>query len=663
VKFIIKEKEREYEYPLSPGELVVGRSQGCDLTVDSRTVSKQHMSCIVRGESVSVRDLDSRNGVKVNGTRVRETELKDGDEVSIGDVSLVLSTQVGSGAAAQTVFSSDTTYADGARASQEPYSEDEEITPAEGSLVRVDPAQTHPGVYEREGHWYVSDPATGREVEIVPADRDKKDKIAGGSLLATKKGRMILGGAAAGVLLLFLLSLFFAGSPEPEIDRIPEGQFDNLIAQTLEALEDGEIETARTRARIILENRPGSGAAASLHELVDLWERHEENFLDNWVDVKRQLHDLLYNHESTDVRRFVRRHIARIDDSVLDYNKVEEAEELLSRGRYEDAYETLTDIDEDRPARRENVELLEDIRLRHRRHLQSRLQAAEDAGEWDAARTISQQLMDVFPDTVAELENRHEEYATLARHREILEAARADMEHGNYGRAVTRLDGIPEDSRYYQDAAPIIEDAQQSIQRRGELRVVERAREYFIDGEHEQALELLEQVDITEARRLAHNIQNVIEAYNAALEAESDREYARAGELWRRVIQLDREIEGASAYSGRAERELEGMPEKKRRYAEELVEKGDQKYIDSLYAEAREAYVMATTMDPDEAAGQDGLRRIRNRGVRQYHRALNETDPEEAIKWLKSALELLSSDDDYYRRAEDRLNVLRSELE
>ena len=72
--------------PLEDGETIVGRSPSSAISVPDRSVSREH--CVVRcsEEGIEICDLESRNGTFVNGLRVRERVLADGDEVTIGEV-------------------------------------------------------------------------------------------------------------------------------------------------------------------------------------------------------------------------------------------------------------------------------------------------------------------------------------------------------------------------------------------------------------------------------------------------------------------------------------------------------------------------------------------------------------------------------------------------
>jgi diguanylate cyclase (GGDEF)-like protein len=70
---------------LEPGqEIVVGREQGVGLVLTDDGVSRQHARLSMTGSEVKVADLGSRNGTFVNGTRVSERVIADGDKIQIG---------------------------------------------------------------------------------------------------------------------------------------------------------------------------------------------------------------------------------------------------------------------------------------------------------------------------------------------------------------------------------------------------------------------------------------------------------------------------------------------------------------------------------------------------------------------------------------------------
>src|SRR3954462_7902053 len=65
--------------------LLLGRHPECDIQIDSRKISRRHCCIAQVNDYLVVRDLDSTNGIRINGVRVVEGKLRPGDEVMIGN--------------------------------------------------------------------------------------------------------------------------------------------------------------------------------------------------------------------------------------------------------------------------------------------------------------------------------------------------------------------------------------------------------------------------------------------------------------------------------------------------------------------------------------------------------------------------------------------------
>ncbi len=72
-------------YPIDQPVVVLGRAPGCDVTLDDRNVSRRHAEVRRRGPVVVLVDLESTNGTIVNGRRIREHPLADGDHITLGN--------------------------------------------------------------------------------------------------------------------------------------------------------------------------------------------------------------------------------------------------------------------------------------------------------------------------------------------------------------------------------------------------------------------------------------------------------------------------------------------------------------------------------------------------------------------------------------------------
>jgi general secretion pathway protein A len=67
-----------------PGRLVIGRTSDNDMQVDSKFVSRHHAQLVTTPDGSVIEDLNSTNGVYLNGKRVRKHRLAPGDVVKIG---------------------------------------------------------------------------------------------------------------------------------------------------------------------------------------------------------------------------------------------------------------------------------------------------------------------------------------------------------------------------------------------------------------------------------------------------------------------------------------------------------------------------------------------------------------------------------------------------
>ncbi len=74
---------------LSDRRVVLGRSKECDVQVPDANVSRRHAELRQEGSSWWVVDLDSTNGLEVNGKRVQRAKLSDGDTITLGGTDLV----------------------------------------------------------------------------------------------------------------------------------------------------------------------------------------------------------------------------------------------------------------------------------------------------------------------------------------------------------------------------------------------------------------------------------------------------------------------------------------------------------------------------------------------------------------------------------------------
>lgn len=70
-------------------ETVIGRSNQVNICIESSLLSRRHAEIRRHGPEFRLTDLDSANGVFLNGVRVHSVGLHEGDTIQIGDAVFV----------------------------------------------------------------------------------------------------------------------------------------------------------------------------------------------------------------------------------------------------------------------------------------------------------------------------------------------------------------------------------------------------------------------------------------------------------------------------------------------------------------------------------------------------------------------------------------------
>jgi pSer/pThr/pTyr-binding forkhead associated (FHA) protein len=70
-------------------ETVIGRTSECDIPLPSNNVSRKHACVGFRNEEYHIKDLNSTNGVYVNGVRIEKCVLRNLDQIEIGGIKLM----------------------------------------------------------------------------------------------------------------------------------------------------------------------------------------------------------------------------------------------------------------------------------------------------------------------------------------------------------------------------------------------------------------------------------------------------------------------------------------------------------------------------------------------------------------------------------------------
>ncbi|HEY1190251.1 MAG TPA: FHA domain-containing protein [Gemmata sp.] len=90
--------------PLVNEVMTIGRRESCDICLKFQNISGTHCELALRSGVWHLRDLNSTNGVKVNGERTLRRPLRPGDEIEIAKHKYVIQYTIDSGVKLDEVF-------------------------------------------------------------------------------------------------------------------------------------------------------------------------------------------------------------------------------------------------------------------------------------------------------------------------------------------------------------------------------------------------------------------------------------------------------------------------------------------------------------------------------------------------------------------------------
>jgi pSer/pThr/pTyr-binding forkhead associated (FHA) protein len=75
-------------YAIEQPETLIGRSPSAHLCVADDSISREHAVVLLEGDDYVLEDLQSTNGTRVNGKRIRSARLEHDDRIQIGQTQL-----------------------------------------------------------------------------------------------------------------------------------------------------------------------------------------------------------------------------------------------------------------------------------------------------------------------------------------------------------------------------------------------------------------------------------------------------------------------------------------------------------------------------------------------------------------------------------------------
>ncbi len=694
-------------YPLHEGSQIIGRHLSCDVVVQGQRVSKKHLECHVEGNQVTIRDLGSSNGTMVNGAPVTSCVLKQGDEVSLAGYRLVLDTSAGGGAdeagarPAQAATFDYQPADEGQRAAapepaeptaaQQPQQQDisfgdeqaKDDTPVDGSFVPqaygAGAPSGQPQGVARDGHMYLRDPRTNREVEIVPRGAGAQADVSGyyAEKEAADKKRntyLIAGAIAVGLLMIIALALTSGTAKNNENGRpkhaFPRSRYNELVDQSLDLMNKGEFEKAHQQLKVAHKEYSSYGVASTLGEIAKQWDKSGESADEfNWLPVESSLHQLFENRWATArVRNFASDRIKWIYDVRRQQNDANEAKKYLRADEPEKALKEFEKLPTNSTVYKKHKEQIAATRTAcYTKHMRLAKQALEQmnwSGTLECYKAAGKYASETQkPDIVSGQRTARKRL----KEEKVLQNANARLREDSVPalNAARKLldaveDGGPLAARKVELRQRI--DARLAELHREKKRQVARSR--YKAGDGALAISVITEnklVRLYPLRRKIEKLMKLLKEADAALENE-DYELARQ----KYTEAATEEPSHDNAYHQRAVVQLSrlGGRERRKEIALQYNKRANNALEKNEPEAARKLYLTAMRWDPRATIGKDGLADLNHRAEVYYKQARDlryQGRRKKAIELFEKVLRYVEEGSRWHKNAVRQLGEMRTE--
>ena len=678
-------------YPLREGSLVIGRQPSCDIVIPGRNVSKRHVECFVERGVITIRDLGSANGTFVNGNTVTTCVLKDGDKLLLGGYQLVLDAELPLLEAmpgAQAVQAAPPTQPqpppdpqdaqqEAPSFAEEPASDD---TPVDGTFMpqTYDPQSLQPQVVARDGHMYLRDPRTNREVEIVPRGASPAADLSGyyaGQEAAERKRNMYLVAGAIAVGLLMIIALAWtSGSPDnedqPQRPAFPREKYNEITEKSIDQMSAGNFKEAAQQLTIAHKGRPTYGVAAILRDIAREWENSGKTINEfNWLSVESSLRELMKNRWSTaKVRNFASGRIDWTYDVQHHQDIAAQALKLLNAGEPEKALAEFQKLPKHSIVYRKHEGQIADTVTAA---CAKRLRLAKDAldrGKWQAAiqeyAAAKKYASDVHKATIARgvriAKKRMLEEQRLTEANERFR----ENEVPSLQAALKLLDEIEDGGPLGQRKAAMRVRIEAALvtRRREEMALVANA--HYEAGRGGEAIKIITDNQLTELYPLRTRIERITRLLREAQAACDAKDYDLAKSKWNDAA-LE-ESSAGNAYRKAALDKLKELADRRKEIALDYRAMGDVALQQEKNpAKARKLYMKAMRWDPRATVGKSRLADMRHLAEVFYHQARDlrrQQKPAEAIELFEKVRQYVAEGTKFHEMATRQLGELRADL-
>ncbi|NQT20815.1 MAG: FHA domain-containing protein [Planctomycetes bacterium] len=667
MKFILNDGKEEHSLEVQPGATVIGRSGSCDVNLNSQRVSRRHVECIREGEQVRVRDLGSANGTYINGIRMTQPViLNDGDKMAIGDISLLFTT--GSNThAAPAAAAEPAPFADAsepapfdaapeqAGPSADEYGEDEP-TPPDGTfmpeVIRPE-GPPQPMVTQRDGRWFLRDPQTNREIEIVPKGQAAPTAEEKNKKLITYG---VVGGAALLAILLIAPAMLTNNKPIPQQagDISAKKQYTEMVDNAIKLFENKETPKAVALLKKANDDLPDLNIAGILKDIFEEYAKageYMENF--NHDKVISLLDRAERQSRTPTTEALVNSLLIKVEQLQRDRSLLVKGQQLEKQGKLAEAYEALSRLHADGPVRAQHEDYIRELQDRCRLSLVDKGNRAMARRDWDAAIRHFNLALRYTPteNHKTEIAEKIDKCIRGKKDETVLAAALAKHEAGDYAGAILALDDIDKQGAYADDIARLIKKVKDAKDR-------DHVNLLYINGNAKDAIDYINLHNIQSMFLLRDKAGAVLSAFNQAKKHDDTQGHiTEARDAYRKVVEL--EPDQKNYYCRLATERLEGIENDKAGRAQGLIRKAklalDNDDIKTARMLANKAFEI------DGRTGVDMLEWFDSKARKHYIEGIAEKakkNMEKARTLFEKVLEYAESGSHYYKNARSQLDSL-----
>lgn len=655
MKLIVRHKGREFDFPLSPGVLIAGRDTTCDLTLDSRKVSRRHMSCTVSADEVIVRDLGSRNGIFVSDIQVKEARLAEGDEVKIGEFSLEFSSGVANGTGGRVVAPEpiDTL------PSGEPFDEEETPPAAADALLPAVREGGQPQMLEESGRLYVVDPATGRRVEIVPVQPERVPQTVAVTTPGMRRAahrKLVI--ALALFVLLLVVAAIYQQTQTPPVQVMSSSEYTNRLDDAIRLIDQSNggsdpLKKAGFNIELCRNKQPKEEAAHILRDIAIRWPAFIKDVPGQGYEMEKFLREFKKYHNTPTGIEFANKYIKLIRRERNYGANVFAARKLIEEGNFEDALAKLEEMPEDSHYRRKYADFIAETRKKLVDQLKTNVANALRANQWNPAVAALDKLIKYDAANADAYKKQRATCTSNQSDKQALAEAKRQRAQREYDEALRTLKSVSPDGPYATEARNL-DEAIQAEQR------FDQAQRLYRAGQGAEAVKAVKDDKTAAALTLKGRIADVLAARQKALAAKAKGDMDAEREAWLTVT--DTETDEKNAYRREALRELDRFRGRLKDLAEQHEAEGKAFYRQEKFEEARKAFRKALNTDPDQKLGKDWLTKMSREARLQYLFGLDKEKQGQikaALGHFELAVRLGSAEDDFYMTAKAKVKKLR----